>query len=333
VSAVELDVIVAPESALEVFTAPEGIAPFLSLVRNQIDAFEPDVTTRKGREAIASMAYKVAKVKSYLDGVGKTLADEQKEIPKKIDAARKRVRDTLGTWQDEVRQPLTDWEDAENARIKQAKDWISATRGLLSITKLQAPVDIGDSLDALRAEPVLLARFQEFTGDAADAKALAVAHLERTLAEAIQREKDEAELARLRAEQAERAAQAEQQRIADEARARAEEAGRIAKEAAERREREANEQLARAESARIAAEERAAQAEQDARDKVAKEQAEALQRERKAQAAREADKEHRRRINRAAVEALVESGIAEVTAIQVVALIATGKVPAVSIRY
>src|SRR5690606_34102970 len=105
-------VTIEPKNALAVFTEEKAIDPILARVRKEIDAFIPDITTASGRKAVASMAFKVAKSKTYLDGVGKKLVDEYKEIPKKIDATRKRVRDTLDEWKDEVRKPLTDWEDA-----------------------------------------------------------------------------------------------------------------------------------------------------------------------------------------------------------------------------
>ena len=104
------------ETALQVYSAANGLDPFLAKIREEIDGFTPDVTTRKGREAIASIAYKVARSKTALDNVGKDLVAELKEVPKKIDAERKRMRDLLEAWQAEVRRPLTEWEAAEEAR-------------------------------------------------------------------------------------------------------------------------------------------------------------------------------------------------------------------------
>ncbi|EGT6367902.1 cell envelope biogenesis protein TolA, partial [Escherichia coli] len=54
-------------------------------------SFVPDITTAKGRKEIAYLAYKVAQTKTYLDGLGKDLVAELKEIPKLIDANRKTV--------------------------------------------------------------------------------------------------------------------------------------------------------------------------------------------------------------------------------------------------
>ncbi len=106
----------AKETALQVYSAANGLDPFLAKIREEIDGFVPDVTTRKGREAIASIAYKVARSKTALDNVGKELVAELKEVPKKVDAERKRMRDLLDSWQAEVRQPLTDWEQREEMR-------------------------------------------------------------------------------------------------------------------------------------------------------------------------------------------------------------------------
>ncbi len=109
--------LVPKENALQVYSAENGLDPYLQKIRAEIDSFVPDVSTRKGREAIASIAYKVARSKTALDGVGKDLVAELKEVPKKIDAERKRMRDLLDSWQAEVRKPLTEWEEAEAARV------------------------------------------------------------------------------------------------------------------------------------------------------------------------------------------------------------------------
>lgn len=66
------------ETALQVYSSANGLDPFLQKIREEIDGFVPDVTTRKGREAIASIAYKVARSKTALDNVGKELVAELK---------------------------------------------------------------------------------------------------------------------------------------------------------------------------------------------------------------------------------------------------------------
>ena len=99
-----------PENALTLFTAGTGLESLLTDIRKQASSLIPDLTTAKGRKEIASVAYAVAQTKTYLDGIGKALTDEYKEIPKKIDATRKQIRDELDKLKDEVRAPLTAYE-------------------------------------------------------------------------------------------------------------------------------------------------------------------------------------------------------------------------------
>lgn len=55
----------------------------------------PDITTQTGRDAIASMAAKIARSKTYLDNLGKLYVDELKELPKQVDAERRAMRNRL----------------------------------------------------------------------------------------------------------------------------------------------------------------------------------------------------------------------------------------------
>ncbi|MGU3628118.1 hypothetical protein [Comamonas sp. C24C] len=41
----------AKESALAVYSAPQGLDPYLKKIKDELDAFVPDVKTKKGREA------------------------------------------------------------------------------------------------------------------------------------------------------------------------------------------------------------------------------------------------------------------------------------------
>ena len=108
-------------NALAVFT---GESDALELILQQIEtnarAIVADVKTNKGRDAIRSNAANVAKAKVRIDDAGKSLVADLKELPKKIDASRKSVRDRLDALRDEVRKPLTDWE-LEQERIEQER--------------------------------------------------------------------------------------------------------------------------------------------------------------------------------------------------------------------
>ena len=106
--------------ALTVFTEPGGIQSILDEIATTARALAADATTAKGRKEIASVAYRVAQSKTYIDGVGKDLVAEMKELPKKVDASRKQARDFLDALRDEIRAPLDAWE-AEQARIEAEK--------------------------------------------------------------------------------------------------------------------------------------------------------------------------------------------------------------------
>ena len=54
----------------------DQIDPLLSRIEAEVRAHAPDTTTNKGREAIASLAYKVSRSKTALDGAdGERIAD------------------------------------------------------------------------------------------------------------------------------------------------------------------------------------------------------------------------------------------------------------------
>ncbi|AVG38510.1 coiled-coil domain-containing protein [Achromobacter insolitus] len=352
------------ESALQVYSKPGGLDPWLEKIRAEVTGHVPDLKTKKGRDAIASLAFKVRKAKTALDGLGKEQVDRLKEIPKKIDAERKRMRDTLDALADEVRAPLNEWERAEEARLQRHRDGIDGIATLI--------VNCGESVDSIRAaiaavEDVAIGpMWEEFEPEAARTKDKALAGLRDRLAAREKYDAEQAELARFRAAEAAREQKEREDRIAREAAEKAQreanERAQAERDAAARREADA---LAAAETARLnaqLAEERRAAAEKQAeidrlaaaeRERVAAEQAEqrrikaaedAAAAERKriadeqaAEAAearrREEDKAHKASINRAALNAFVAGGMPEGCAKQAITLIAKGLIPNIRITY
>lgn len=353
------------ETALAVFSADKGLEPWLQQIRTEIDGFTPDITTRKGREAVASMAYKVARSKTALDDVGKKLVAELKEIPKKIDAERKRVRDTLDAWQEEVRRPLNEWQAAEDARVEKHTDgidWLRNRDDMLSeLSAEQIRVRIAETEAVAIGE-----QWEEFEAEASREKDKALGLLRAALTKREQFEAEQAELARLRAEADERAKADREAAIAKEAaekaRLEAEQRAQAEREEAARREREAAQAAERrelelqmqaeqaqraaekAEADRVAAEQRAeqnridterrhAEALERARlDEIARQEAKAAEAARQ-QAAREADKAHKAKIMGAAKEALMGMNISEELAKAIVLKIARREVPNITINF
>ncbi|MBL4826116.1 MAG: hypothetical protein JKY66_00115 [Spongiibacteraceae bacterium] len=343
--------IIEPTSALTVFTADDGMDPYMAKIKAELDAFDPDVSTLKGRKEIASMAHKVSRSKTYLDGVGKKLTAEYKEIPLIIDASRKKVRDTLDTWRDNVRKPLTDWEIIEEGRKTIHRDCIasmtnggtSSLAGWMTIP-LQAMKDRLGEIKAIE----LGDSWQEFAADAALAKDAAITNIEAAISQRDAYDGQQAENERLRLEAEERA---ERDRKEAAEKAQKEREHRIAKDAAEKAKTEAalaqrTEQY-RVEKERQAAIDAQAAAEQRAKDveaKAKREKQEAIEAERqrvederlaaeRQAKAREADRSHKAKINNQAKKCLIAGGMTEETATLAVTLIAKGDVAHVSVRY
>lgn len=286
-------------NALEaLFKAPTEMDAILDRIEAEVRSHVPDLSTAKGRAAVASLAAKVARSKTALDGAGKALNEDARAQINAVDAERRKIRDRLDALKEEARRPLTEWEAAEEKRIAGHRQRIeslspdrvpltaSASQIAEEIARIEA-VEIGDAWD-------------EFAVEAAQAKDGALRTLRVRHAETQKREEEQAELARLRKAEEER-----QAREAEEARAKA------AAEEAERREREKREA---AEAAAKEAEARAAREKQEAEERHARELAEAQaaaerarEEERKAAEARAAEEERKRQEAARAAEAEAEA--------------------------
>ena len=209
-------------NAVEVFK-DGGARKILDAIRNEVSGEVPDVTTKKGRDRIASLAYKVAKSKTALDSAGKSLADQLNAQLKPINSERKIIRDELDKLKDEVRKPLTDYENAETERVSSIKTRIQWFADICIIDG----DDIGISSSRLseRLASVSLVdiddSFQEFKSDAVLAKNSATEFLTLTIARTEKLEAEKAELERLRKESEEREKTEREKQIAEEAAAKA----------------------------------------------------------------------------------------------------------------
>jgi len=345
-------VTIEPVNALAVFTNAEKVDPILAAIRQIVAEFEADVATAKGRKEITSIAHKVAQSKTYLDGIGKKLTDEYKEIPKKIDANRKRIRDELDALKDEVRRPLTEWEEAEKARVQGIKDRIEVIRQHAGMSEDSHMVTAAiGRLEAIAIDE----SFAEFVAEAAQVKDKSLMILRNELEFCRKREAEAAELVRLREEAAKREAEDRDRRIADVASAKAgleaqewaarekAEAERKAKEerdAAERRELELKLAAERAEREKREAIEKA---ERDAQAAIlaAQRQRDEEERRRQEEVARanaEADRRREDQINRDRIHSeirdyLMSEGLPQSNAAAVVSLLASGSIPHVEVRY
>ncbi len=340
-------IIIEPQNALTLFTTQNGLDPILSKLKDEVDNFIPDVTTKKGRDEIASFAYSFAKSKTYLDGVGKKLVDDLKKQPKLIDAERSRVWDFIEGLQAIARKPLTDWEEREKNRIATIKSWIDIFDGYLDNKFIDTSESIKDSINHLKSIEID-DEFEEFKQEAEYKRTNTLLKLNELLPVVLKKEHDAIELQRLRdAEQARLKSESEEKlRIEGEERSRkqAEQKAQIERDAAIAKENELKEAAINAEREKQAAIDKAKQDAIDAAIKAEHDKKAAIELERKRIAdeaeaeqlaieKREANKRHVAKINNLAVAAFVKDGFSDDQSKKIVTLIAKKLVPSVSISY
>ena len=102
---------------IDVFTEKSLRESLVESVKLKVKEFDPgDTATDKGRKEIAANAYLVTRTKTFIDNKRKKIVAELKDIPRQIDAGGKIIREELERIASEVREPLTQWEEAEKKK-------------------------------------------------------------------------------------------------------------------------------------------------------------------------------------------------------------------------
>ncbi len=346
------------KNVIELFQST-NIEMVLNAIGKEVAKFVPDLTSSKGRKDIASMASKVSRSKTYIDGVGKELVSDWKKKAGVIDAERKKAKIFLDDLRDQTRKPLTDWEDSEQNRVASLQ---------VRMEILERFLHPNLALDSHNLKVVLLqirgivvdSGWQEFESKAFKVKAESIEAWERVIATTEKRELEQKELLRLRKESEERAQKDRDEKIkreaAENARKEAEqkaerekefaakkveeekiaEAKRVAdekariereKELEEKRRIQAEEKVKRLEQEKIDSEERARVEERQKIEKERTEKEEAEQR-------RAANLKHRKKINNEILISLVSTvGLEEEVSKKVIEAIAQGLITNVVIKY
>ncbi|HCR3455476.1 TPA: cell envelope biogenesis protein TolA [Proteus mirabilis] len=308
-------VVIEQATALDLFTAPEKVNQMLehikSLAEEERKELDSDFSVAKNRKAFASLAYKVAQTKTYIDKEGKAVVDKLKELPKKVDASRKIFRDELDALSTDIRKPLTEWEAQEKAREE-----AEALKKQIEVDHEEA-LQMNELFDLRKAEEERkrIAREEEMKRQAAEQARLEAERKAQQEIEAAARREREAK------EAAERAEREKQEAIQ-----RAEQAAKEAKEKAERDAKEAQERAEREKQLAIEAERKKAQEAEQAR--LAEEE-----RKRQEEAKRQADKEHRRKYNQETLQALVSNRFDEKLATEFIKLVASKQIPHMTMNY
>lgn len=325
-----------PETALDVYSKTNGLDPYLDAVFDKVAEFQankPSLETEKGRKEYRSMARKVASFKTAIDNMGKEVNDRLKLVPKLVDAERRRVWDKLESLQKEIVQPVVEWE-AEQDRIEAerlAKEAEAEAQRLAQIAakELQEQVDRDHELAIFMYADYLRQKEEAAKQAIIDAENAAKAQKERE----EQIAKEAAENARIAAEKAAADELARKEVEAKAAIERAEREKVEAENARLRQEQQAKEAAAKAEQDRIAAIAKAeadklaaieAERKRQADEKAAAE-AEALRREK--------DTANKKRVNNEILADLLTAGISEEVAKLAITAIEKGQIRNVKINY
>ncbi len=330
------------------FAKRGGTDELYERIAQEVRSHVPDVSTKKGRDAIGSLALKISKSKTLIEKCGKELVAEQKAQIKVIDDDRISIVKKFDLLRDEILAPRDAWEKAEEDRVAKHTGAIRAIRSLYdeNTVNQEAHVIKGYVFDIEKLE--IDSTFEEFEQEAKLAKLETLEKLRTALTTREKYEAEQAELERLRQEEILRQQKERDEAIAHEAAERARlEAERKAKEEAERVEREKQEAIAKAErekreaaerEARLVAEKEAAElraqhAAEAERKRIEAEQAAKLEAERKAEEARQANQAHRKKICNEALKGLLALGIDEAKGKEILQAINKGLVPHVSIKF
>ena len=308
-----------PEQAPVLYVAG-GLDAYLEQIRQAVNEV-PDLTTKKGRDRVASLAAQVSRSKTAIEKPGREYLKRLKEAVRPAEAEIKRFVDACDELRDATRRPLTEWE-AEQERIK-AEEAMNAMHAEALEMNIRFDQELAAKFEADHEMALLMNK--DFDRDREE---------QRRLAEQAQREHEE----RIKQEAADKAKrEAEERHKAElDAAARREADEKARADAAERKRKEDADRAEREKQDAIAEEKRKAQEEADRikREAEAKEKARLAEEQRKVEEERRAaDKEHRRTVNRRVIADLIAQGIPEEFAQKALLAIAGGKVQDAHIKY
>lgn len=349
--------------------AENGLDAVLKKIDDHFRSIVLDPSTAKGREEIRSVAFQITKTRTALFKSAKDLTEQWRTQTTAVNKERGRMEDHLLALEEEIRKPLTEFEEREKQRVRghemalehlaAFKNWIHGdTNGDRPSAELLAQKRI-------ESEQFFVSRpWEEFETRAREQQDVNDAALAKAHAERVQWDKDQAELARLRQKEKDDADQAERDRIANEAAAKAKAAAEAeaaveliweqahrdnaefdrlaAQERAETAEYLAMYQEAENENrlfdAEIQRQRDVAQAKQDAADNAWLKMVEEAERENAAfdeQARKDRNTRHRGKVNNAAMEALFIAvpSLSTTDAKKIIQAIVKGEIPNVSISY
>jgi len=173
-----------------------NIAIELKKIVDAANAAEFDPSTKEGREGITSLAYRVTRCRTTLDGKGK-------EVAELISGHRSTIKTTLNDVVDKIEKPKLEWETKEKVRKDALVAKVNEVKNSIIFLREPTVAEINARIDMLYGYNTSF-NWQEFEDDCMSAVVMenlaALVHRRDNLLKAIA---DAKELAELRAKQAE----------------------------------------------------------------------------------------------------------------------------------
>ncbi|WP_368882280.1 hypothetical protein [Shewanella algae] len=334
----------AVELGPKLYSVAGALDAYFEHIRTEATSEVPDLTTQKGRDRIASLSAQVSRSKKVIEKPGRAYLKHLKESVKPVETHMRKFVDDCDKLRDEVRKPLTDWEEEQKARAQRLQAMVdefgdqvqSMRQTLLSIDVHEREAFIDEIIAEVQETPVDES-FEDFQEAGQQAKDAALRDLRQSLEVAIiesdkaRKSEEEAQAQRQREikEAAERAAAEAKQKAEAEAQARIEQAEREKAEAEQRRIREAEEAKQREAYAAEQARQREEAAAAAERQRIADEQRRTAEEARiKAE-----NVAHRKAVNNDVLSKLKALGLDEQTAKAVITAAVKGELGALVINY
>jgi hypothetical protein len=186
----------------------------IAKIRKECAVEKPDISTKKGREAIISASRLVSTKKMEFVREIEAAIKDQKEQVKRVDGERIRAVKELDVLRDEIRRPVTEWEKIEEERI--------AVREARLSEIIAIETSVAETQEQIKRSIAKLAElsefdWQEFTRRATETGEYVFAKLQAKLAERVKYDADQAELERHRKEAVEREQREREEKIAADA--------------------------------------------------------------------------------------------------------------------
>ena len=184
-----------------------GLQPILEEMAVKARSFKFDVETKKGREDIASLAYKISRSKTFIENKAKDHVAEMKAKIKPVDDMRIAASKYCDSLRDEIKAPLVKWEATEAERVGKIQKSLDAVKNLHVVPFGTTAEQLQIRIDKLKAPTTV--DWMEFEEEYKQSRDLSLQLLEQQHKTRVQYEADQAELEERRKKDAEAAVSSE----------------------------------------------------------------------------------------------------------------------------